>query len=375
MRRAKGLAKTRPFSCAAAGTGAAFAAGAGAGSVFGSGGTGGVSRGAPPAGGGLPANFSNSAGSSPSSSKSAIGWLTLMPCAPSGTMILPSRPSSAASYSIVALSVSISAMTSPECTASPSFFSQRARLPSVIVGDSAGIRISIGMMSRSATSFAVMPAKAGMTGITLAVRHLAGGGDDVLDLRHGETFQIGGVRQWHVLAGDALQWRVEPVEALFHDDRGDLGADPGERPALLDRDDAVGFLDRRDDRLDIERPQRAQIDDFRRDPHFLELLGGLHRELHHARECGDRDLVAGAGDARLADRHEEFGIFRHRETLAIHEFMFEKDHRVGIADRRFQEPLVVGAGIGRYDLDPGDMRIPARKALRMLRGDPRGDAV
>jgi hypothetical protein len=60
-------------------------------------------------------------------------------------MILPMRPSSTASYSIVALSVSISAMTSPEWTSSPSFFSQRAILPSVIVGDRAGMRISIGI--------------------------------------------------------------------------------------------------------------------------------------------------------------------------------------------------------------------------------------
>src|SRR5256885_713939 len=91
------------------------------------------------------ANFSSVAASSPSSSRRAIGWLTLMPCAPSGTIILPMRPSSTASYSIVALSVSISAITSPECTSSPSFLSQRVRLPSVIVGDSAGIRISTGM--------------------------------------------------------------------------------------------------------------------------------------------------------------------------------------------------------------------------------------
>ena len=54
-------------------------------------------------------------------------------------------PSSTASTSIVALSVSISAITSPDLTGSPSFFSHRARLPSVMVGDSAGIRIGVGM--------------------------------------------------------------------------------------------------------------------------------------------------------------------------------------------------------------------------------------
>ena len=84
--------------------------------------------------------------SSPSSSRRAIGSLTFTPSVPPGTRILPSVPSSTASTSMVALSVSISAITSPDLTASPSFFSHLARLPSVMVGDRAGIRILIGMV-------------------------------------------------------------------------------------------------------------------------------------------------------------------------------------------------------------------------------------
>jgi hypothetical protein len=64
---------------------------------------------------------------------------------PSGTTIFAITPSSTASYSIVALSVSISAMTSPVLTASPSFLSHLARLPFSIVGDSAGMRMLMGM--------------------------------------------------------------------------------------------------------------------------------------------------------------------------------------------------------------------------------------
>ncbi len=46
---------------------------------------------------------------------------------------------------MVALSVSISAITSPDLTLSPSFLSHLARLPFSMVGDSAGISTSIGM--------------------------------------------------------------------------------------------------------------------------------------------------------------------------------------------------------------------------------------
>jgi len=71
----------------------------------------------------------------------AIGVLTATSLVPSGTKILPSVPSSTASTSIVALSVSISAMTSPVLTGSPSFLCHFARLPFSMVGESAGIRI------------------------------------------------------------------------------------------------------------------------------------------------------------------------------------------------------------------------------------------
>src|SRR4030081_1770254 len=73
--------------------------------------------------------------------------LTGTSAVPSGTTILASTPSSTASYSIVALSVSISARMSPVLTLSPSRLSHLARLPFSMVGDSAGIRILIGIGS------------------------------------------------------------------------------------------------------------------------------------------------------------------------------------------------------------------------------------
>ena len=89
----------------------------------------------------LAAGAAASGTASPSSTMMPIGWLTCTPSVPSPTRMRPRMPSSTASTSIVALSVSISAMMSPDAMASPSFFSQRASVPSVIVGDSAGIRM------------------------------------------------------------------------------------------------------------------------------------------------------------------------------------------------------------------------------------------
>src|SRR4029077_15847736 len=91
--------------------------------------------------------LARSAALSPSASYIRIGVFTATSAVPSGTRMLPSVPSSVASTSIVALSVSISAMTSPDLIASPSFFSHFERLPFSMVGDSAGISTWIGMVA------------------------------------------------------------------------------------------------------------------------------------------------------------------------------------------------------------------------------------
>src|SRR5207245_11426672 len=119
----------------AAATGAgALTSGAAAGAVAAAAGFGGDDAPAP-----APAAFT----SSPSPASTAMISLTGTSWVPSGTRIFASVPSSTASTSIVALSVSISAITSPDLTLSPSFLSHLARLPFSIVGDSAGIKMLI----------------------------------------------------------------------------------------------------------------------------------------------------------------------------------------------------------------------------------------
>src|SRR5262249_13150711 len=75
----------------------------------------------------------------------AIGALTFTPSAPSGTSSSSTTPSSTASTSMVALPVSISAITSPGFTVSPVFTCHFACLPSSSVGDRAVMRTSIDM--------------------------------------------------------------------------------------------------------------------------------------------------------------------------------------------------------------------------------------
>ena len=76
---------------------------------------------------------------SPASAKIAITVPTATFSLPASTRICATTPSSIDSTSMVALSVSISAITSPECTVSPTAISHFATVPSVIVGESAGM--------------------------------------------------------------------------------------------------------------------------------------------------------------------------------------------------------------------------------------------
>src|SRR6185312_6646366 len=161
--------------------------------------------------------------SSPSASKVAMGELTFTPSLPSGTRILPMRPSSTASNSMVALSVSISARMSPDLTVSPSFTSQRASLPSSMVGDSAGIRMFVATGS-------------------ILVANGFDGGDYVIDGGQRQLLQIGSIRHRHILAGDLGGRRVQIIERIQRDARTDFRTDGADRPALFHRDDAVGLL-------------------------------------------------------------------------------------------------------------------------------------
>src|SRR3954471_14362052 len=108
------------------------------------GGVGGGCPGRCPWGAGAADGFAAAADtSSPSPARTAIGVLMATLSVPSATRILASTPSSIASTSMVALSVSISASTSPGFTGSPSLFSHFASLPCSMVGERAGIRMSV----------------------------------------------------------------------------------------------------------------------------------------------------------------------------------------------------------------------------------------
>jgi hypothetical protein len=76
--------------------------------------------------------------------------------------------------------------------------------------------------------------------------------------------------------------RIYKVERFFIDTGGDFSADAKRLPTFFNNYCPVCLLERFDDRVEIQRAQRAQVDDFDFNPGlFGKLLGGFGRNFEH----------------------------------------------------------------------------------------------
>src|SRR5688572_8849830 len=277
---------------------------------------------------------------------------------PSGTRICVMKPSAGDGISIETLSVSMSRMISSAATLSPTFFFQLATVPSVTVSPSCGINTFIEPSPWLAL-----------------VDELANAFDDALGRRQLRVLEIvrGGER--HVWRRDAHDRPVEVPEQLLGDDRSDLGAPAAKPRVLLDGDEASRLRDLAQDRLRVERHERAHVDDSGVDAVLLfQDLRGFQRARHHERERRDRDVLAFADDVGFAELDDVFAV-GHFAFRGIQRFLLEEHHGVVAADRGGEHALDVAWGSRRNDLEAGDHHRPVLDALRVLRAEARACAV
>ena len=93
-----------------------------------------------------------------------------------------------------------------------------------------------------------------------------------------------------VLRGDPADRRVELVEDPLVDPVGDPGAEAAVRPVFLDDHGPVGLDDRVQERVEVERPDGAEVDHLGVDALGGELLGGGQGHLERSR-VGDQGHV------------------------------------------------------------------------------------
>src|SRR3954447_6926650 len=159
--------------------------------------------------------------------------------APTSTRISCTRPDAGASTSVSILSVEIEAMISSASTQSPGCFFHSTTVPSATETPIWGI-----VTSTSSSVFEELTAR---------LPH-------VVDLGQDRLLQGGRERDRHVRAGHAHHRAVEVLPAALGDHRGDLRAGRAHLVGLVQDDHLRALAHRREDRLLVERHQRAQVE-------------------------------------------------------------------------------------------------------------------
>src|SRR5512135_451865 len=162
-------------------------------------------------------------------------------------------PVSKISTSMTPFSVSTSATTSPRLTVSPGLTRQSTTVPNCMSAPSEGMRNSL-----------------------MAGHHPSRRGDDARNLRDCRVFKMFWIGHRQFDAANARHGRIELVKGIFHDPRHDLGGDAAAFPAFVDDQGTMRAADGIDDRGRVQRPQRAQIDDFGVDAFARKIFSSLY---------------------------------------------------------------------------------------------------
>ena len=105
--------------------------------------------------------------------------------------------------------------------------------------------------------------------------------------------------------------------------------------------------------VSISRGAGSSDRSLRHRSHRQQASQRFKRLAHHDRECRNGNILARPDNIGLADRDDPVVIIGDIKTLAIHDFVFEENHRVGVTDRRFQQPFGICRRPRRNNLQPG----------------------
>ena len=135
------------------------------------------------------------------------------------------------------------------------------------------------------------------------------------------------------------------------------------------------FLTEFDDRVDVERADRAQVDDLGLDAVLRQRLGGLQRLATMSEKATIVTWLPGRTIRALPIGTMKSGSSGTGTRWPYSSSFSRKMTGFGSRIADLSRPFASAADHGRDDLEAGHMRVPAGIALRVLRRDARGDAV
>src|SRR6478752_6327608 len=226
------------------------------------------------------------------------------------------------------LSVSISQMSWPSVSSSPSATNQSVTLP-----DSMD-RPHLGMVIRWMRSVTWLGALSSVVVMASAapVGHGLDGVDDVLRLRDVQLLQRTGERHRHMRRADHLDRCLQVAERLGAHLGADVGGHVAPRTGLVDDDQPAGLLHRFQDGVQVQRAGRPRIDDLRLDAGGLQFGGRLDGLADHPAHRDDGDVVALADHVGLAERNG-VTLLRNRAGHVVHGLVLQENDRVIVPDR------------------------------------------
>ncbi len=166
------------------------------------------------------------------------------------------------------------------------------------------------------------------------------------------------VRHRHLRHPDALDRRVEVVEARMLHPRGDLRGHAVGRPALLDAQHAIAVRATDSAIVSTSSGRSERRSTTSASTSCSEASRSATASARTvANECDDdREVGALPRDLRAADGGGEVLVERDLALLLVDREVLDDEHGVLVADRRLQQPLGVARVRRRDDLEPRDVR-------------------
>ena len=134
----------------------------------------------------------------------------------------------------------------------------------------------------------------------------------------------------------------------------------------MDDDAAAGAAHGLEDRVEVERGDRAQVDDLERAALLGGRLGRLQRRLHHRAVGQHGDVVAAADHPGARTAAPGVASVSTSRLLPVPPLGLEEDDRVGVGDRLLDAPVGVDRVADGDDLEPGGVREVGLGALAVV---------
>src|ERR1700686_1499725 len=190
---------------------------------------------------------------------------------------------------------------------------------------------------------------------------------DLVGVRHEELLLRGveGHRR-DVRRRDPHHRAVEVTESVLRDDRGYLGAETSGQVVLVHDHALPGFTHRCQDRVPVERRQRAEVDHLHAHTFRLQMRRRLQAVVGHEAPGEAAQVGALAAHHGGTDRDEVVAVGDLFGDEAVDLLVLEKEHRVGVTDGRLEEPMRVRGHARHHDLQAWNVRVESLDRLRVI---------